>query len=178
MYNQRSAKIRQKEPISVAVELVNGVSFEAIVYIALGHRLADLLNDERAFIPVERDGGDFLMIAKSQIASIGELFVADEEATSADQLDDENTGGAAKGRKFDPYAHLKLDPAATLEEVRAAYKSRIKLVHPDSVASLGLHDDLADAALRATQKLNYAYQKILRERNRAHPQGEETRASA
>ena len=74
-------------------------------------------------------------------------------------------------KKFDPYAVLKLDHSATVNEIRAAYKSRIKAVHPDTIAALGLDEDLADAALKKTQKLNYAYRKIMRERGRTAREG-------
>ena len=40
----------------------------------------------------------------------------------------------------------------------------MKAVHPDTIASLDLDDDLARAALLAAQKVNYAYKKIMRER--------------
>ncbi len=177
MYNQRSAKVRQKDPLAVSIRLGGEEPFDAIVYVAVGHRLADLLNDERSFIPVRRDDGDLMMLAKSQIASIVEMNSAEtagEEiyedkiganaAPDEEQRDDSSASEKPAGRKFDPYALLKIDPSAPIDEVRAAYKSRIKMVHPDSVAALGLDDDLAQAALRATQKLNYAYQKIIRER--------------
>ncbi len=191
MYNQRSAKIRQKEPVEVSIRAAGEDAFDAVVYIAIGHRLADLLNDERSFIPVRRDDGELMMLAKSQIASIVEKDAADpvgedapDEKIGADTAFDNEQAGddlnpeKSAARKFDPYALLKIDPAASVDEIRAAYKARIKLVHPDSVAALGLDDDLAQAALRATQKLNYAYQKIMRERGNACGQSAGERASA
>jgi|GEM_PF-569807 len=181
MYNQRSAKVRQKDPIAVTIETVGGASFDGIVYVALGHRLADLLNDERHFIPVNRDDGAFIMLAKSQIVSILEMNIEPETFESA-QANDETDNEAARekptSRKFDPYVLLKVSPTASMEEIRAAYKARIKLVHPDSVASLGLEEDLAQAALRATQKLNFAYQKIMRERENESASQAEERATA
>lgn len=186
MYNQKSARVRQKDAAPVTIRTVGEDAFDGEVYVAIGHRLVDLLNDERAFIPVRRGDGDMMILAKSQIVSIIEHAAANENEAAGR---DEDAGAAAEeeirkqsaatektsGRKFDPYALLKIDRTASLDEIRAAYKSRIKMVHPDSVAALGLDDDLADAALRATQKLNYAYQKIVRDR-----EGETTeeRASA
>lgn len=189
MYNQRSARVRQKDPAPVTIRTIGEDAFDGEVFIAIGHRLVDLLNDDRGFIPVRRDDGDMMILAKSHIVSIIEHDVADSDAASDDQIDAEadveaetsegSTNSANPGgRKFDPYALLKLDPAASTEEVRAAYKSRIKLIHPDSVAALGLDDDLAEAALRATQKLNYAYQKIMRERNDIDRSAKKERASA
>lgn len=181
MYNQRSAKVRQKEPNAVTIETVGGASFDGIVYVALGHRLADLLNDERHFIPVHRDDGSFIMLAKSQIVSILELNV-EPDVFESEKPEPETVSEPAEekpaNRKFDPYVLLKVSPTASTEEIRAAYKARIKLVHPDSVASLGLEEDLAQAALRATQKLNFAYQKIMRERENESAEAAEARATA
>ncbi len=74
-------------------------------------------------------------------------------------------------KSFDPYAALHIKPEATTEEVRTAYKARMKAVHPDTVAGLGLDEELKRAALQATQRVNYAYKKILAERD-------ETRSSS
>lgn len=186
MYNQKSARVRQKDAAPVTIRTVGEDAFDGEVYVAIGHRLVDLLNDERAFIPVRREDGDTMILAKSQIVSIVEHAAVNENAANGRE-DDVEAGAKeeirkqaastekANGRKFDPYALLKIDRTASIDEIRAAYKSRIKMVHPDSVAALGLDDDLADAALRATQKLNYAYQKIIRDREGA---AAEERASA
>jgi len=189
MYNQKSARVRQKDAAPVTIRTVGEDAFDGEVYVAIGHRLVDLLNDERGFIPVRRSDGDMMILAKSQIISIVEHQAAnaneapedgdDTEATAEEEIRDQ-TAAAEKtnGRKFDPYALLKIERTASTDEVRAAYKSRIKLVHPDSVAALGLDDDLADAALRATQKLNYAYQKIMRDRETVEGARADERASA
>ncbi|MEZ5916981.1 MAG: hypothetical protein R3C40_05365 [Parvularculaceae bacterium] len=52
---------------------------------------------------------------------------------------------------------------ATVEEVRRAYKVRIKAVHPDTLSGLELDDDIAKAAILAAQRVNYAYRQIMGE---------------
>lgn len=168
MFNCKSEHYRQKSETPVAVRMACGDAFEATVYLLHGARLTDLLNDERAFIPAQRVDGDMIVLAKSQIISIVDKSAAQEEP--ADTEDDEGTDNIAS-RKFDPYTVLKLDPSASNSEIRAAYKSRIKAVHPDTIAALGLDDELVDAALKTTQKLNYAYRKIMRERERTANEG-------
>jgi len=71
-----------------------------------------------------------------------------------------------KAPEFDAYAILKVSPDATLDEIRTAYKSRIKAVHPDSVAALDLDPELIRAAIATTQKVNYAYHHILKQRRK------------
>ena len=168
MFNCKSEHYRQKSETPVAVRTVCGDSFDATVYLLHGARLTDLLNDERAFIPARREDGEMIVLAKSQITSIVDKSAAQEESEDA-KSDDERDKSESK--KFDPYAVFKLDPSASIDEIRAAYKSRIKAVHPDTIAALGLDDELADAALKTTQKLNYAYRKIMRERERNAGEG-------
>lgn len=83
-----------------------------------------------------------------------------------------------KSSEFDAYAVLKVSPDASLEEIRKAYKSRIKAVHPDSVAALDLDEDLVRAAIATTQRVNFAYHRILKEHksmDAADPSKQETR---
>ncbi len=160
MFNCKSEHYRQKSETPVSICTADGDVFEATVYLLHGARLTDLLNDERAFIPAERADGEVIVLAKSQIISIVDKSVAREEQADAEDGDEMDQSAA---KKFDPYAVFKLDRSASMEEVRAAYKKRIKAVHPDTIAALGLDDELAAAALKTTQKLNFAYRKIMRE---------------
>ena len=125
-----------------------------------GERMSDLLNDPRSFIPVRQSNGDILIVAKTQIASIVET----EDRTTEKQKTD---SGDQKSKSFDPYQTLRISPEASLEEIRTAYRARIKAVHPDTVASLDLNEDLSKAASQATQKIIIAYRKIMQERKQA-----------
>ena len=162
MRRTSSANLRHKTEARVTVRLVGETSFDAVVYLALGHRLLDLLNDDRAFIPARREDGQTVILAKSQIVSILDHDEDDVEETDAEKETEEPVA-----RKFDPYAMLRVAPDASVDDIRAAYKKRIKAVHPDSVAALGLDDELAQASLKLSQKINYAYRKIMRDRESA-----------
>ena len=141
----------------------------ATVFASLGERASDLLNDARAFIPVRLASGETMIVAKSQIASITERAEHSAEEKSKPSLRDEDYLDEPKPdakalKPFDVYAALRIKPSATNEEIRAAYKARMKAVHPDALAALGLDEDFAKAAVLASQKVNYAYNKIMRER--------------
>lgn len=75
--------------------------------------------------------------------------------------------GRRRRKRLLPYEILRVSPDATLEAVRQAYKSRIKAVHPDRLGGLALDDEFSRAALIASQRVNRAYQAILKERERA-----------
>lgn len=57
---------------------------------------------------------------------------------------------------------LKVSPAASVDEIQAAFKSQIRQYHPDKVASLG--PELRELAEEKSKAINTAYQEALRER--------------
>lgn len=172
MFDKQNNTYRHVNCADVRVTLTGREPFNAVVYLTIGQRLSDLLNDGRHFIPVRLENGETMIAAKSQIASITEI---DSVAGAPDVAPAKDRAAARRG--FDPYAVLRISPDADLDAVRAAYKARMKAVHPDTVAGLGLDDDLARAALLAAQKVNFAYKKIMRERAAADP-AEDTPADA
>jgi len=157
LFDKASGAFRHKFEKPVRLQLAGADPIDAVIFHVNGERLTDLLNDPRAFIPVRTKDG-VMIVAKSQIASIIESEAEEEEPVIEEEEEPSKTPG------FDPYAMLRVAPDASIEEIRTAYKKRIKAVHPDTVASLGLDEDLAKAALQTTQKLNYAYKKIMRMR--------------
>lgn len=62
----------------------------------------------------------------------------------------------------DWYKILEIEPTASDEDVKKAYRSMAMKYHPDKVAYLG--DDVKNAANEKFQKLNEAYEKIKKER--------------
>lgn len=165
MFDKQNNTYRHVNCADVRMVLTGDAPFNAVVYLTLGQRLSDLLNDQRHFIPVRLENGETMIAAKSQIISITEidsLADRDIDADAATLVKAKDRSATRRG--FNPYAVLRISPDADLDAVRAAYKARMKAVHPDTVASLGLDDDLARAALLAAQKVNFAYKKIMRER--------------
>jgi len=223
MFQKTGAKFKVEE--FVEITLAGQDPFEAVVFLSVGDRLIDLLNDQRLFIPVKRMDNSTVIMAKSNIVSIvekdpfakpvdlnendvplgkdvaaafdegfeeepGEGADTDNghedddlppktdgsdtkgsDAGSADRHTDGSDAEKKRRRRrrkktpeFDASAILKVPPDANLEEIRAAYKSRIKAVHPDSVAALDLDEELIRAAIHTTQRVNYAYHHILKER--------------
>ena len=142
------ATIRQgKARLMVRLCLTDGTAVEGEVWRAQGERLADVLNDARAFLPLG-EGDAVRVIAKSTIASAEPLGGAPSEAS-------------------DPYAVLRVEPSATDDEVRAAWMNRMKASHPDRLASLGLDEAVVYAARRACQRINAAHDEVMRTRRAA-----------
>ena len=178
---------RYKNEARVLITLTGQDPFEAAVFLRVDERLIDLLNDDRAFIPVKRGDGTTVITAKTNIVTIIEQFEdatekeADPEPASEAGAEAADDAGAQQSpddeapkkpifrprRSFDPYEVLRVSKDATIDEIRHAYKVRIKAVHPDTIAAFDLDEDLERAANLTAQKVNHAYQRVMRERNRA-----------
>lgn len=177
VFDSKQRTYRHRNEMRVLLRFAGDAApVEATLFASLGERASDLLNDSRAFIPVRLASGETMIVAKSQIASITEgkaqTGAAGAEEDLKSKIYGEDFSATAKPeekafRSFDAYATLRVSPASSNEEIRAAYKARIKAVHPDALASLGLDEELSKAAVLATQKVNYAYNKIMREREAA-----------
>ena len=61
------------------------------------------------------------------------------------------------------YKILELEPSATEEEIKKAYRKMAMKYHPDKVSYLG--EDFQNAAKEKFQKVNEAYENIKKERN-------------
>ena len=172
-FDAKQRTYRHRNEINVTLRMSGAAApVAATVFASLGERASDLMNDTRAFIPVRLASGETMIVAKSQIASITEETADPCEEKPKSKLHGEDFSAAPKLQEnalkpFDVYAALKIAPTATNEEVRAAYKARMKAVHPDALAALGLDEEIGKAAVLAAQKVNYAYQKIMRERGAA-----------
>lgn len=177
----KAAAARRRSEVQVLITLTGQTPFDATVFLKADERLIDLLNDPRAFIPVRRTDGTTLITSKNNIVSILEIPPPAEEQPGDETQDDagnfEKAGGDTEDREprppinhprrsSDPYEVLRVARDATLEDIRKAYKTRIKAVHPDTIAALDLDEDIERAAHVTAQKVNHAYRRILRERDR------------
>jgi DnaJ like chaperone protein len=61
------------------------------------------------------------------------------------------------------YKILEIEPAATVEEIKKAYRKMAMKYHPDKVSYLG--EDFQNAAKEKFQKVNEAYEQLKKERS-------------
>jgi len=187
MFDKAAAAARQRREVQVIITVNGQGPFDGVVFPKADERLSDLLNDGRAFIPIRRADGPMIFVSKASIVSMLEMPAPaakkeDEilrakngehtERSASANADEEEPAPSQKapqrpGKKtLDPYEVLRVPRTATLEEIRKAYKARIKAVHPDTIAGLDLDEDLERAANATAQKVNYAYHRIMCEKER------------
>lgn len=105
--------------------------------------------------------------AKARYADLREQAEARFSQVEADlwawinkmQAEAQKAGRQAERRKLatDHYATLGLTPGATMDEVKAAYRQKMREHHPDRYA----HDEAAEAAAQErAQAINIAYQEL------------------
>ena len=136
---------RTREKIEASIRLSNGDTIEGFLFLAKQERVSDLLNDDRAFLPVET-GHDTVVISKAQIAEVRIHETHDESGVT------------------DPYEMLRVEPTASDAEVRSAWMARVKSCHPDRLASLNLDPEIVQSARRVSQRINAAYDQVIRQR--------------
>ncbi len=85
----------------------------------------------------------------------GRLGISQKDKNSIKSMFIEETGYA--------YKILEVDPSASNEEIKKAYRKMANKYHPDKVSHLG--EDFQKIAHQKFQKVNEAYEKIKKERN-------------
>jgi len=167
---EKSANFRSKLALAVTIRVSDEEPFEASVFLRPDERLIDLLNDERAFIPIVGPTGRAMIIAKTNIISVIERDAGNseneskEEQNQSSEQQEEDHSAPRKTRRpvpFDAYMILRVSKDADLDTIKKAYKERLKAVHPDALEALDLDPDLKHAAILSTQKVNRAYQEII-----------------
>ncbi|MEN6453993.1 MAG: TerB family tellurite resistance protein [Prolixibacteraceae bacterium] len=83
-----------------------------------------------------------LGISEKDLESIQSMFIANKDAA---------------------YKILEIDPSASVESIKKAYRTMAMKYHPDKVSYLG--EDFQNAAKEKFQKVNEAYETIKKERN-------------
>ncbi|MCP1337320.1 J domain-containing protein [Futiania mangrovi] len=141
---------RSKRRVRVLVERGAKGAMEASLFLAHDERLIDALNDDRKFLPLETVLGKLLLLPKSEITEI----------TPVDRA------GKPVGLNADPCKILGVTPDATAEDLRTAYLTLVKALHPDRVRAAGLAEEFIQYATERTQLVTAAYHEITAERER------------
>jgi hypothetical protein len=101
----------------------------------------------------------YWMVSAFMSGSKGEIRHLDADAPLGQDIDQE----FAKAGATDWAVTLGISSAATVEEIRMAYKDQMGKYHPDKVAALGV--ELRELADRKSKEINIAYKRAMKERN-------------
>lgn len=152
MFGSSSGQYKPKVKAAVEIELNDGTLMMGSLFVAGTQRLSDLLNDERRFLPFESSEGTVVSLRKSVIARVTEL-------SQRVPIRPDNS----------PYAILGVSESAADDEVKRAYRDRVREVHPDKWAGTGLPEEAVAAVNSKMARINDAYHRILRARGARTP---------
>jgi DnaJ-class molecular chaperone len=85
-----------------------------------------------------------------------------ENAFRNSQKSDSKTSKNRKLTLQEAYNILGIEPTANIDEVKRAYRKKVKEYHPDLVQNLG--NDIKDLAQQKIKEINQAYELIQKEK--------------
>jgi len=135
------SRVVQRNAVTVEIMMTDGTAFRGKVFLPMQGRISDLLNDDRAFLPAERDG-EHLALAKASIRQV--------------RMPSAQTPVRSKC----PYSVLGLHEGASLEEIKRAYRELCTANHPDRVRGAGLSAEFVELATQKMTRINTAYAEL------------------
>jgi hypothetical protein len=146
---------RPRKSVRVRLALNGQPPVDGFLTILKDDTVGKALNGAEQFLIFETLSKEKRHLAKAAIESVTEL----EEATEGglDILDP--TQNSRLFRRFasdDPRVILGVLEGASLEEIRAAYHGLARDFHPDRLAALGLHREIAAYADEVLKRINIA----------------------
>jgi DnaJ like chaperone protein len=137
--------LKQDIPVrDVCVQISRNMDYSSriqLIHILFNISLADGAVNSSEQQLIERISG-YMGISSSDFISIKNMFVPETDSS---------------------YKILEIDPSATDEEVKKAYRRMAMKYHPDKVSHLG--EEFKKTAHEKFSKVNQAYEKIKNERN-------------
>jgi DnaJ like chaperone protein len=137
--------LKQNIPVrDVCVQISQNMDYSSrlqLLHLLFNIAIADGIVNAAELDAIEKMAG-YLGIASSDYMSIRNMFVPETDSA---------------------YKILEIDPSATDDEVKKAYRRMAMKYHPDKVAHLG--EEFRKSADEKFKKVNEAYEKIKKERN-------------
>ncbi len=132
----------------------NDMLTEGYVFLAYSQRLSDLLNDDRAFLPIETDDGEVKVVSKRAIMEVEVLEMEKPQSKSA-RIDDVVSVLSANAYDILGTAHDADDSS-----IRLRYLDLKETVSVSRLARLTENKDLLAAADQIRRRYDAAYDSI------------------
>ena len=143
---------RDVEPCLVDVVLTNSSTFSGTIQRPRSKTLHEYLNNENRFVEVEMFTGALLQVNKAAIASCEQ-----RDIPRADQL----SLSIRRADVYHPYGTLGLNSTASKDQVREAYRARMRLYHGDRYASIELPAEVLHYLDDMAKRVNAAYRDAM-----------------
>lgn len=149
-----SDPLANRKKVRVTLTLRSGVDEAGHLLLPTHKSLSEVLNDDGAFLDMERMDGKRCYLSKAEIARIlpEDKPVAKAKVVTAAEIE--------RFEASDPYIVLGHTPGTDLDLLRRSYHELARAYHPDRLASFNLPPELIAIAARVTARLNTAFHEL------------------
>jgi DnaJ-domain-containing protein 1 len=147
-----------KRKMPADLELSDGTRLKGMLFVSPQGRVLDMLNDGRAFLPLETEAGEVLFLHKDAIRKVALLPEPARDSARSDH--GRKQPNQPPSPMFDPYELLGISRDCSADEIREAYRRRCRENHPDRLQALGLPRDYVDLATQRMAEINAAYDRV------------------
>jgi hypothetical protein len=146
--------------IQVRMVLASGETIIGSLFASLAGTLRETLNNPDKFVEVEKPDGTSIFLLKDLIQSASILVVP-----KADHLKKRKTDN----HDINAYEELGLKPGATHEQIRTAYRTKVRIYHPDRLASVDVPKEVADYMSAMFIRVTTAYHELADDKAELEP---------
>ncbi len=136
----------------VILTLSDGSKVMASLKLAMSGKLADVLNSAERYLDVLGPEGEQFFLSKDRVQQVAAANPPKAELNL-------NRRGSDRAA-FNPWAVLGVSKDATADDIRSAYRSLVKMYHPDRLANFDLPQEMKDYAAAMLARINIAHDQL------------------
>ena len=137
--------------IAVAIEMTSGAIVKGYLTTSVSGKLPDTMNKPEPYIELMRPDGTVVMIAKTVIAQIEQINVAQ---------DDQLTKRIRTDNILDPYTVLGVSKTSSALDIQSAYHALARRYHPDHFSGREIPPEVLQYVSTMFQRITIAYNEL------------------
>ena len=136
----------------VILTMADGRTLMASVKLAMSGKLADILNNADRYLDVLGPEGEQFFLSKDLVHRVAAANQPKAEL-NLQRRNSDQTG-------FNPWAVLGVSREASPDDIKTAYRTLVKMYHPDRFANLDLPQEMKDYAAAMLARINIAHDQL------------------